>query len=93
MGEAFVVPEGGVLENKPSSRLADTAPSLALVPMTANPLRSVEITLESEFLLTWHEVRVFRVHVFWGWVGLFLFKRSEEVGGFRIVALALAVIF
>lgn len=41
MREALVVPERGVLQHQPSPRLADPAPSFALVAMSAHPFGRV----------------------------------------------------
>jgi len=65
MRKAFVIPKGRVFEYEPTPGLADPAPTLALVAVTPDPPRCVEVHLEANFLLTREEVGVARLHVFW----------------------------
>src|SRR4051794_19662631 len=51
VSEGFIVPECRVLEHEPTARLADPAPPLAFVAVTAYPAWSVEVAIEAEFLL------------------------------------------
>lgn len=71
--ETFVVPESAVLQDEPSSWLADSTPALTLIPVAANPTRRVEVAVKAELLLVWDEVRIAWVHVFcWWWNLLFM---------------------
>lgn len=51
MAEECMVPEGGVLQDQPSARVADAAPALALAYMATHPSGSVQIALISQVLL------------------------------------------
>lgn len=79
MCEALVIPKGRVLENEPTSRLADSAPPLTLVSVTAYPLWSVQISIKSQFLLVRHQVRVRWVHVLGRRGDLLLVERSVQI--------------
>lgn len=75
--EALVIPEGRVLEDQPSARLADTTPSLSLVAVAANPSWRVEVTLEAQLLLVGNHVRVLGVHIL-GWRGNLLLVQGRK---------------
>lgn len=79
VGETLVVPESAVFENEPTTRLADSAPTFALVPVTAHPTRSVQVAVETEFLLVRDEIRVARVHVLGWWRDLLFVEGGVEV--------------
>lgn len=81
VGERLVVPVGRVLEDQPSSGLADTAPALALVAMSTDPPRGIQVALESQVLLSGHHVGVGGVHVFLGRGFLLLVESTEQVRG------------
>ena len=51
VGEALVVPEGGVLQDKPSSGFAEAAVSLALVSMAPDEFWRVKIAFKPQLLL------------------------------------------
>jgi len=72
VGETFVIPEGAVLQNQPSSRLANPTPSFALISVTTDPARRIEISIEAELLLVWYEVRVWWIYIFRRGRNLFL---------------------
>jgi len=80
MGETFVVPESAVLQYKPSSWLADSTPPFALIPMTPDPSRRVEIAVKAKFLLVGDQIRIARIHVFRGRWYLFFVERRIEIG-------------
>lgn len=63
MREGLVIPKCTVLQNKPTSRLAKTTPSFALVAMPAHPSRRVQVAIKSKVLLVGHEVWIGWVHV------------------------------
>jgi hypothetical protein len=54
MSETFIVPESAVLQYKPSSRLANSTPPFALIPVTPDPSWGVEIAVKAKFLLVWY---------------------------------------
>jgi hypothetical protein len=56
MRETLVVPESAVLQDKPSSWLANPTPTFALISMTSDPTRRVEIAVKAKLLLVWDEV-------------------------------------
>lgn len=77
--ETLVVPESAVLQDEPSSWLANPTPTFALISMTSDPTRRVEIAVKAKLLLMWDEVWVARIHVFcWRW-NLLLVERSVKI--------------
>jgi hypothetical protein len=79
MGETLIVPEGAILQDKPSSRLADPAPSLALISVAADPTRSVEVTVKPKFLLVGLHIRVAGLHILFRRWDLIFMKRSIQI--------------
>jgi hypothetical protein len=79
MGETFIVPEGAVLQNEPSSGFTNSAPSLALISMAANPTRSVEIPIKAKFLFVRHKIGIAGVHIFRRRLNLFVMERGVQV--------------
>jgi hypothetical protein len=77
--ETLVIPESAVLQDEPSSWLADSTPALALISVTANPTRRVEVAVKAELLLVWNEVGIAWVHVFCWWWNLLLMQRSVKI--------------
>jgi hypothetical protein len=78
MCEGFIVPKCRVLENKPSTRLAKPAPSLAFVAVASDPAWSIHIARKAKILLVGHEVWVLRLHVgFRGIRGLLVQRRVQ----------------
>lgn len=77
--ETFVVPEGTVLQDEPTSWLANPTPTFALIPMTSDPTRRVEIAVKAKLLLVWDEVGIARVHVFRWRRNLLLVKRCVKI--------------
>jgi hypothetical protein len=75
----LVVPESAVLEHEPTSWLAKSAPPFALVAMTPDPSWSIEITLEAQVLLMWHEIRVRGIHVGLWRIGRLFVQRRVQV--------------
>jgi hypothetical protein len=77
--ETLVVPESAVLQDEPSSWLANSTPTFALIPVTSDPTWRVEITVKAKLLLVWDEIWVARVHVFWWRWNLVLVERSVKI--------------
>lgn len=85
VAKAFVVPERGVLQHQPAARLANTAPSLPLVAVSAHPSRRVKVALEAQLLLVRDHVGILGVHVLgWRW-DLLLVQGSVQVRWVRQV--------
>jgi hypothetical protein len=80
MGETFIVPESAVLQYKPPPRLANPTPPFALITVTPDPTRRVEVTVKAKFLLVWYQIRIARVHVFRGRRHLLLVEGCIEIG-------------
>lgn len=51
MHKTLIIPKRTSLENQPFPRFADAAPALAFFTVAANPARSIEVRVETEFLL------------------------------------------
>lgn len=86
VGEAFVVPEGRVLEHQPAPGLADTTPPFTLVAMATDPSGCVEVTFEPELLLVRNQVRVLGVHILRGRRDLLLVERGVQIRWVREVS-------
>jgi hypothetical protein len=79
MGETLIVPESAVLQHQPASRFADSTPAFALIAMTTNPTRRVEVAVEPKLLLVWYKISIGRIHVFRRRWDLLLMERCIEI--------------
>lgn len=61
--ERLVIPKRAVLQDKPAARLAEATPAFALVAMSPNPSRGVQVTCEPQILFVRNKVRIGRMHV------------------------------
>lgn len=86
--EGLVVPVRRVLEHQPSPRLADSAPALAFVAVSADPPGGVQVAFKPQVLLTGGHFGVGWIHVLlWG-RGLFFAQTAKQVRRVRQLGVA-----